>query len=105
MLGLVLSGTSPEAVQIGGNLPPQVEVFWDRSGDRLLLQLLNLTGHHGVTVEEPVSLTGLCAELPGRLEVDRVLSGGTFTTEAGPESTKVSLDRLDEFAAVLLKEI
>ncbi len=105
MLGLVLSEVSPETLQIGGNLPPQVEAFWDRSGDGFLLQLLNLTGHHGVTVEEPVSLSGLWAELPGRLEVDRVLTGGVFTAEAGQERTKVSLDRLEEFAAVLLKEI
>lgn len=105
MLGLVLSEVSPETLQIGGNLPPQVEAFWDRSGDGFLLQLLNLTGHHGVTVEEPVSLSGLWAELPGRLEVDRVLAGGAFTAEAGQERTKVSLDRLEEFAAVLLKEI
>lgn len=105
MLGLVLSEVSPETLQIGGNLPPQVEAFWDRSGDGFLLQLLNLTGHHGVTVEEPVSLSGLWAELPGRLEVDRVLTGGAFTAEAGQERTKVSLDRLEEFAAVLLKEI
>lgn len=105
ILGLAIAHAAPEAAGLGGNIPPQVEVFWDRSGGGYLLQLLNLTGHHGVTVEEPVELSGLWAELPGRFAVESALTGGRFTAEAGAESTRVCLDRLGDFAAVLLKEI
>lgn len=105
ILGLALRNVSPEALLLeAGGLPPQVEVFWDKAGDGYLLQLLNLTGHHGVTVEEPVALDGLWVELPEGLAIDRALTGGAFTAEAVNGRTRVSLDRLEDFAAVLLKD-
>lgn len=105
ILGAALSKVAPETVQLGGNIPPQVEIFWDKSADSYLLQLLNLTGHHGVTVEEPLELSGLWTELPGRFMVEDSLTGGEFTAETEGDRTRVYLNKLGEFAAVLLKEI
>lgn len=105
ILRLTLTQAAPELIQLKGNLPPQVEVFWDRSGGSYLLQMLNLSGCHGVTVEEPVELSELWVELPGRFRIGDTLSGGKFTASALAKSTRVCLERLKEFAAVLLEEL
>ena len=104
MLRDILRKLAPEVEVIGGNLPAAVEVFWDKVGNQYLLQLLNLTGFHGNTMEKPLCLTNLKVELCGSFILARSLTGGTFTVQSNERGkTFLSLQKLTEFEAILLE--
>ena len=86
--------------------PETVEVFFDRIADGHLLQFVNLSGFNGVSYFEPDPVVGIETLLSDVAEPSRVrtLTDGSADWTFDRHGLRVELDRLDEYAAVLIED-
>ena len=104
ILADLIDWMAPEARAIRTDAHPSVELFWDRSGDAMLLQLLNLSGFNGTTVEDAIPMRNIRVELPVRAQSAEALGGGRVTLEPTENGCAVTLSELMRFEAVALRQ-
>ncbi len=86
--------------------PTQVEVNLRRSGDTLLLHLLNLSGHFGASFLEPVPMRDLRIEFPCQREpraVRLLQSGGEVRWEWKCGRLGLTLPQLGDFECIAVQ--
>lgn len=100
----LIDNLAPEARILHTNAHASVELFWDKSGDAMLLQALNLSGFNGTTVEEPVIMPEVRVTVPYVATTFESLKGNAVELEpCGKDSTTVVIHALARFAAVALR--
>ena len=99
----LLDAFAPEVRVIRTDAHPSVELFWDDSGEGMLLQAVNLSGFNGVTVEDPIPMDKLSVTVPGKYTQALPLTDGAVTITETDTGTVVTFDRLNRFAAAVLR--
>ncbi len=92
----------PDAGMYQVEAPACAEIFWDRTAEGLLMQVLNLSGFDGVSFFPPIPVQ-VRAMLPEDIRQGRLLEtgGGTLLLEKENDGWKVSLTCTGRYAAVL----
>lgn len=94
---------APEVRVIQTDAHSSVEIFWDRSGDHMFLQLLNLSGFNGTTVVKPLPIRDINVVVPFKAKSAETLCGGKVHLEPTGDGCRVSLDLLEQFEAIVLR--
>ncbi|NLO85803.1 MAG: hypothetical protein GX096_10320 [Clostridiales bacterium] len=93
----------PKARALKTDAHPSVEMFLDDCGEGTLLQLVNLSGFNGTTIEEPIPMAKVVIEVPFAAAQITSLNGNAVHMEIKGESTLVTVEHLELYAAVVLK--
>ncbi len=89
---------------IAPDLSPMVEITWKRSGNRLLLQLVNNSGIFANSYFPPLKIYGIRLCLPGLAgKTAGTLNGGTVTAADDAGSLILQLSELNEYEAIVLE--
>ena len=102
ILADLIDTIAPEARVIKTTVHPSVEVFWDKSGDGMLLQLLNLSGFNGTTIEDAIAMHDVVIEVPFAAKTAKALNGGSVLIEPKGEHSIVIIKKLERFEAVVM---
>ena len=99
-----LRDLAPEAFLLRTNAPTCVEVFWNGLPDgRMFLQLLNLSGFNGVTVEPCIPVPNVEVCLPCAVTGVHPLEGAPQPAiEAGGAQTRLRFASLARYQAFVL---
>ncbi len=103
ILADLIDHIAPEARIIKTAAHPSVEIFWDKAGDSMLLQLLNLSGFNGTTVEDAIPMHDIRVEVPYPAKAAKALNGGSVRLEPKENGCVVVIDKLERFEAVALE--
>lgn len=103
ILADLLDKLCPDARVICTNAHPSVELFWDATENGFLLQALNLSGFNGTTVERPVSMHNVEITVPFEAREVLSLDGSSVQIKRTEGGTRICFERLERFAAVVLK--
>lgn len=106
LAGLVKS-LCPEASLFPVQAPDCAEIFWNKTGKGLLLQVINLSGFDGMTFSPPLAVP-VRVQLPGSALQARLLTPegtkqSTVVLREGVQSTELELTCTGRYAAVLLE--
>lgn len=86
--------------------PPCVEMFWHRCGEnRWMLQLLNLSGCNGITVEKPLPVHGITVRLNGKTpkQITELAPAGERVARWHDKTLSVPV--LETYAAFLIEAV
>ena len=93
---------APQVRIVKTNAHSSVELFFDKSGEHMLLQLLNLSGFNGTTVTKHLPVRDIRVEIPFAASAVKALCGGTVRLEATEAGCAVCLDTLERFEAIVI---
>lgn len=99
----LLDKLCPDVRVLSTHAHPSVELFWDAVKDGFLLQALNLSGFNGITVERPVPMQNVKITVPFEAREVLSLDGSPVQIKRTEKGTQVCFERLERFAAVILK--
>jgi hypothetical protein len=102
ILADLIDHIAPEARIIKTTAHPSVEIFWDKAGESMLLQILNLSGFNGTTVEDAIPMYDVRVEVPFSAREAKALNGGSVKLEPKGNGCVVVLEKLERFEAVAL---
>jgi hypothetical protein len=98
----ILDWMAPQARILKTNAHSFVELFWDRSGEHMLLQLLNLSGFNGTTVTKHLPIRDIRVEIPLKASAVKALCGGSVRLEPTTRGCTVCLNTLERFEAIVI---
>lgn len=98
----LLDWLAPQVRVVRIDAPNCVELFYDKTGEHILLQLLNLSGFNGTTVSKHLPVSNIRVRFPFTANCAKSLCGGKVQLKPTQEGCELCIDTLERFEAIVI---